>query len=165
MIVVSDTTPIISLIRVDKLNLLEKLFDTIVIPEKVFEELTLNPEYGREAELVRKTSFLEIVPVTNQKAVAILMKATNLDIGESEAIVLSEELAADVILMDEKKGRRISASIGLEIMGTVGVLINALAEGFITPSEAVECLDTMRKSGIRINDALYSKAILNLMNI
>jgi len=159
MIIVSDTTPIISLLRVNRLDLLEKLFGKVIIPQMVHTELTLNPLHQKEMETIESCQFLEVRPVHNQQAVKILMRATNLDIGESEAIVLTEEMSAQTILIDEKKGRRIAESMGLEIMGTVGILINAYHERFVSQHEAINCLDTMRLMGIRISDSIYFRAV------
>ncbi|MBO4760023.1 MAG: hypothetical protein J5505_08190 [Spirochaetaceae bacterium] len=58
MIVVSDTTPIISLIKINRLDLLEKLFKEVLIPDAVFSELTTNTIFADEAEIVKASSFI-----------------------------------------------------------------------------------------------------------
>lgn len=103
MIVVSDTTPLISLLKINRLDLLEKLFGEVLIPEAVFNELTVDERFQLEAKLIRQKKFIAVKPVNNLESVSILKRATGLDQGESEAIVLTDELKADLLLMDEAK--------------------------------------------------------------
>lgn len=105
MIVVSDTTPLISLLKIDKVYLLEKLFGKILIPQAVFDELVTDKRFIEETDIIRNNSQIKVKEVGSLEAVDILRRLTGLDIGESEAIVLADELSADVLLMDEAKGR------------------------------------------------------------
>ena len=61
MIVVSDTTPLISLMKADRLGLLEHLFQEVLIPEAVFAELTTNPKHQQETEQIKMRSFVRVV--------------------------------------------------------------------------------------------------------
>ena len=81
MIIISDTTPIISLIKINRLDLLEKLFGEIIIPEAVFKELTTNTAFENEAEIVKKSSFLKISSVQNRKSLELLQVISGLDEG------------------------------------------------------------------------------------
>lgn len=111
MIVVSDTTPIISLMKAGHLELLQKLFGAVCIPDAVYRELTENKAYQKEAEMVQACDFLLVEEVQNEKAVIILRKFTGLDAGESEAIILADEKRSDVLLMDEHKGRQAAKNV------------------------------------------------------
>ena len=125
MIVVSDTTPLISLLKIKRIGLLEKLFGEVVIPQAVFTELTVDIRFDEEAEVIKNEKFISVKEVSNMASVNILKRATGLDQGESEAIVLSDEIQADILLMDEAKGRKISDQMGIHIMGTIGILMVA----------------------------------------
>ena len=92
MIVVSDTTPLISLLKINRLDLLEKLFGEVFIPQAVFNELTADERFQLEADQIRQKKFISIKPVNVPQSVNILKRATGLDLGESEAIVLTDEL-------------------------------------------------------------------------
>ena len=139
MIVVSDTTPLISLLKINSLNILEKLFGKVLIPQAVFDELTVDERFKLEAEQIMSNKFVSVKPVSNVASVSILKRATGLDQGESEAIVLTDELKADLLLMDEAKGRTVSNQMGqvfhfefshacIKIavhVGSVGVMISS----------------------------------------
>lgn len=155
MIVVSDTTPVISLLKINRLDLLEKSFGEVLIPNAVYEELTANQRFMEEAKTVKTAHYIKPVPVSNLEAVRILKMATGLDQGESEAIVLTDEQKADILLMDEAKGRAISGKMGITIMGTIGLLISAYEDNLITSEEARRCIDDLQKSGRHIGERHY----------
>lgn len=108
MIVVSDTSPILNLAAADKPHLLRDLYREIVVPPAVAKELQRN---GIQLE----PAWIRVVAAENQSEVAILRE--QLDPGEAEAIVVAGELAAELLLVDEKRGRRIAIIRGLEVTG------------------------------------------------
>ena len=61
MIVVSDSTPLISLLKADQLNILQKLYHEILIPQAVYTELTINEKYADEAEIIKQCAFVPTV--------------------------------------------------------------------------------------------------------
>lgn len=67
MIVISDTTPIISLLKANCLDLLEKLYGRVLIPKAVYRELTENPIFAKESEVIKKLDYLSVVAVENEK--------------------------------------------------------------------------------------------------
>ena len=159
MIIISDTTPIIALMKASQLNLLEILFSKILIPRAVFEELVSNISFKDEAETIRSSPFINIVTVSDHKTVDILRRATGLDLGESEAIVYAEEIAADIFLMDERKGRAIASSMGLPVMGSIGVLREAYAAKIITAKQFRSAIAKMQEVGIRLSERLIRSVL------
>ena len=155
MIVVSDTTPLISLLKINRIDLLEKLFGDVLIPQAVFDELTVDERFRLEADEIRQKKFIVVKPVNNPESASILKRAAGLDQGESEAIVLSDELKADLLLMDEAKGRNVSAQMGLRIMGTIGILMAAYEEHELTSDEVRECVNGLQRAGRHIGQRHY----------
>lgn len=159
MIVVSDTTPLISLMKADQLGALQKLFGKILIPEAVFTELTTNLSFQDEAQIIRDCDFIQVVSVDERKVVTTLQRATGLDLGESEAIVYADSNQADFLLMDEDAGRIVARSMGLRIMGTVGVLVNAFYDKYLTTEEVKLAFDKMRKANRHISEKIIQDAL------
>ena len=119
MIVVSDSTTLIILGVLDKLEYLENLFTTILIPPKVYEEIGFKKEFALP-------KFIEVVEPTNKERINELKML--LDDGESEAIALALEKNLPLFI-DEKKGRRIAKNLSLDILGLLGVVYLNIKKG------------------------------------
>ena len=159
MIVVSDSTPLITLMKAAELDLLHDLFGEIIIPEAVYAELTTNPDFQEEADLINGSDFIVVASVEDKKTVSVLQRATGLDLGESEAIVYADDHHADLLLVDEASGRRVALDMGLEIMGSIGVLVSAFREGLISEAEAVDAFQKIRESNRHISERLINEAL------
>jgi len=149
MIVISDTSVITNLIQLDQLSLLQQLFGDIILPQKVFDELSKVPD---QIDIIEKTNWIEIKQISDRDHFEKLI--TTLDPGEAEAIVLAIELKADALLIDEKKGRKIAQEYGIVITGLLGILIKSKAENLI--QEVKPILDKLIfEIGFRISPKLY----------
>jgi len=130
MIVVSDASPLIALGRIGRLDLLREIFGTLVLPEAVWTEVV---EAGTEKEgalKVAESSWISRQSVRDQSLVNLLRH--DLGAGEAEAIALARECNADFLLIDERLGRSAAKSLGLKVVGLVGVLIEARERGLVT---------------------------------
>ena len=159
MIVISDTTPLISLLKINRLELLHQLFGEIQIPGVVHRELVSNVKFKQEAELILQTRYIKKVDVDNRKSVLLLRRVTGLDEGESEAIILADEINADILLMDEAKGRKVAKQMEQNLMGTIGILITAFEEKLISNDEIIQCIRILREQGRHISEQLYKQLI------
>lgn len=155
MIIISDTTPIISLLKAEQLDLLQKLFQEVIIPKAVYNELISNTKFQNEAQIIKECSYIFVEEVIDVKSVNIFRRVTGLDAGESEAIVMADERKADLLLMDERKGRIVAKQMGLTITGTVGILLQSYDEGLLNADEIKESMIRLKECGIRISDSLY----------
>lgn len=159
MIIISDTTPILSLLKAGRLELLEKLYQTVVVPEAVYDELTNNIAYKEEKEVIEKCSFICVEKIHNVESVRILRDVTGLDAGESESLVLYGEKKADLLLIDEHKGRSVARKMGVEHIGTVGILMLAFDKSFLTAEEVLEILKVLLAFDIRLSRKLCNKVL------
>ena len=153
MIVVSDTSPLRYLVVIGQIDLLPALYGTVVCPERVRSEAL---HAGAPAD-VRQwfgnlPDWLRIEPnpmITDELA-------ARLDPGETAAIMLAEKLSADVLLMDERKGRRIAESRGLAVAGTLNILADAGVQGLIDYRTVVAQL--RNSTNFRVSDAIVEAA-------
>jgi predicted nucleic acid-binding protein len=104
-------------------------------------------------------AWLQVIPAEDKNEVSVLRQL--LDPGESEAIVFAGELKANLLLVDEKRGRRIAMDRGLEVTGLLGVLAEAKARGFI-PRCQVVLDDMIRIGGFWIGDDLRIRYLHDL---
>jgi predicted nucleic acid-binding protein len=161
VIVVSNTTPIIAFAKINRLEILEYLFGRIYISEGVYKELISNKKFIFEIEQITKSSFIIVKEVKNRLAVELIQKMHGLNMGESESIILFKELGGDLLIMDEKKGRKVASSLDIELTGTLGILLKAKQEGIIIELKPI--LEKLIESNIRISHELY-KEILKSAN-
>ncbi len=152
MKVVSNSGPLIALARIDRLDLLPGLFDHIVIPSSVLQEVTADPQRCG-ADTLGSAPWLRVAPVEDQTAVAVLR--FSLDRGESEAIVLARQLGA-LLLIDERRGRTIATSLAVPRTGTIGILLAAKRAGLI--EGVTPLLHGLIEAGVRISQTLYLEA-------
>ena len=157
MIVVSDTTPLISLMKVGRLSLVQSLFGKVLIPGAVFDELVSNPRFLDEERQIACADYIVRVDIQEHSYVDLLRRASGLDAGESEAIWLCDTQKADILLMDEVKGRQVAKQMGLTVMGTIGMLMAAYESGFLSNIEVEDCITALKQNGRHISDALYQQ--------
>lgn len=151
--IVSNTTPIISLLKLNRLDLLQKLYKQINIPSAVCKEIEAGKAKGYYKDLTR-VDWINIIEIQDKQAVKYFL---DLDAGEAEAIVLATELNADLIILDEKLGRFHAKHADLKVAGTIGILIKAKSDGLI--EELKPLLDELTDKGVWISEKLKSEIL------
>lgn len=147
MIVVSDTAPLNYLILIDCVTVLEALYGHVIITQAVLRELQ-HPDAPAEVQrwVSQPPEWTEVRAIHRPDPTLGM-----LDVGEQEAIALAEELGADEVLIDERKGRRIAEGRGLSVTGTLGILEAAAERGLLHLPEALEKL---QQTSSRVCDGL-----------
>jgi predicted nucleic acid-binding protein len=124
-VVISDTSPIISLAVIKQLSLLQEFFGEVYIPLAVWEELLADPEQNNFSDI--EDFFTDRVRrISHSNELRLLM-----DAGESEAIQLYKECKADFLLIDDKRAREIAESLDVKCIGTLALLLKAKRMGRI----------------------------------
>jgi uncharacterized protein len=162
LIVISDTSPVLNLARIDRLALLPVLYDQVIIPSAVYEELIA---FKRDLPVpidLASVPWLIVASAEDRTGVQRLREA--LDPGEAEAIVLAIERRADPLLVDERRGRQAEAAAGLKVTGLLGVVAQAKRAGLIDFAKPVldELIHTAR---FWIRADLYRRVLTELGEI
>jgi len=156
MIVVADTSVILNLCRVQHEQLLQQLFQKVLIPPQVASEFArLAGAQARFAGLVLPV-WITVLAGSASPPSAVVQ--ANLDPGESAAIALCLSEKADALLIDEALGRTVAENLGLRTIGILGVLIKSRQSQFI-PSVKV-LLDRLEKeAGFWVSPNLRTKVL------
>ncbi len=143
MIVISDTSVITNLAAIQNLQLLPQLYGRVTIPEAVYRELVdIQPMVPGVLE-VQTAPWIEVKQVENRTLVDRLRNEARLDAGESEAIGIALELRADLLLIDERRGRAEANRLGLRITGLLGILVEAKQRNLIAAVRPL--MDTLNR--------------------
>ena len=125
MLVVADTGVLISLGHVDLISLLSQVFGEFYVPKAVWDELVRyeHPDFDQEKLKEIKP---QVVRIKSTNYLSMLM-----DSGESEAVILYEEMKADFLLIDDQKARIIAESFGINCIGSIGLILKAKEKGLV----------------------------------
>lgn len=153
-LVVSDTSPLLNLALIERLDLLESQFSEVTVPQQVWDELT-DGEDGLEAlRELRDDGLLHLVEV--ERSDLFVEFFHNLDLGETAAICYAVEQNADLVLLDERDGRRVARRHDLNVTGVIGILLRGAKTGVVNLEHELEVL---REAGFWISDDLYEQIL------
>jgi len=165
VVVVSDSTPLIYLAKIGRLNLLRGVFEKISVPEAVFNEaVTQGKELNMsDAFIIEKAVGVWIIKELVEPEVdaefRFLDTNTRLGSGEKEALKLCKQLNAVYFIADDREARSVSRILNIKPIGTCGILIQAFRRASITEGEALQVLDDLVKVGFRISSAVYRRIL------
>lgn len=146
MIAVSNSTPLIALSRIGKIELLHEYFGQICIPKAVYDEVVVSGGTLYGAQEVAQADWIFVEDIDNMLAAESL--GMYLGAGEAEAIVLAREKGC-LLIIDDGDGRKAARTMDLKITGTVGVLLKAGRDGKL---DLKECLDELNACGFRLSE-------------
>lgn len=149
--VIVNTTPLIALANTDRLEILHKLYGTILVPQAVMDEIISEPAKQR----VRSSSWIKIEEIKDQ-AQKDYFRA-RLHAGEVEVMILAREQKADLVIMDDDAAKKTAKFLGLNVTGTLGVLLKAKKEGHLDKVEPV--LNELICDGFFISDTVRRYAL------
>jgi predicted nucleic acid-binding protein len=141
-LVIANSTPIIALRGIGRLDILKSVYERITIPDAVLREVTV-----KNRGALQGIDWVIVKPISNIEAKALFTAA--LHEGEVEVMILARELNADLVIIDDGLARRHAKYIGLTVTGTVGVLLRAKRDGIISVIKPI--LADLIKSGFFIS--------------
>lgn len=155
MIVVSDSSPLVALSSVDRLDLLQQMFDEVIIPIAVRDEV-FGPKMGGSQQL---PGFIRVETVSAETPARFLKM--NLHAGESEAIALALERGVERIVLDDKQARETADRLGLKVIGTLGLLLLAKEGGFLAEVRPI-MKQLIERINFRISTVVLNRALAHV---
>lgn len=151
--VVVDATPIVALAGLGRLDLFHSLYGEVLVPPAVWHELeTGGQRPGGRADL----GLAPWIKIATPAAAASLALSADLDRGEAEVIALAGERNARLVVIDDRLGRRHALRLGLDVTGTIGVLLRAKELGHV--DRILPVLDGLQRNGLYLSERLKSWA-------
>jgi len=146
--VIANTTPLIALANIDRLELLRELYGSIIIPQAVMDEIIREPAKQR----VRRATWIKVEPIQDASQKDIFR--ARLHAGEVEVMILAREQKADLVIIDDDAAKKTAIFLGLNVTGTLGVLLKATREGYLEKVEPV--INELLRDGLFISDTVKS---------
>lgn len=153
-LVITNTTPIFYLYRLGYLDLFHELYQKIVVPQAVVDELKAGEAGGENVPDIRNYEWIEIRRVKVPKLIGLI---TDLGSGEAEALAIAMEEPDSLVIVDDCLARRIAKLQGLEITGTAGVILKAKEKGYVT--SVAPLLDKLLELGFWLDKELKDRII------
>lgn len=155
MIIVSNSTPLIALSKIGKLELLREYFGVVHIPKEVYDEVVTRGKNLFGAMEVKNADWIKVEEVRNKIAVESLLGYIGQ--GEAEAIIVAKERNTKLLLIDDSDGRQIAERLGLKITGTIGILLLAATDKKIVFKDT---LDDLVACGFWLGKEEYDKLVM-----
>jgi predicted nucleic acid-binding protein len=155
MKVICNTTPFIALASINQIGLLKDIYSTLITPKAVIEEVSVGGAI--RVQNLASLDWIEVVPNVVTVENRILFQ---LDYGERQVVLNALELEADLVLIDDRNARNIAEYLGLQVKGTLGVLVEAKRKGLILSFR--ETALKMKEQGIHFSEKLVNEIASNL---
>jgi len=153
--VVSNASPLIYFSKIGQLHVLKRLFDEIIIPIQVFREVCSTQDTPDSLVVMSAVNdgWIQSKKIISKDA-ELLAESSGIDIGEAAAILLAKDEHA-LLLIDDKMGRSAAEMLGVNCLGSVGVLLQSLSDSIIDYNKFVFSLDRMIDLGFRLDSKIY----------
>jgi predicted nucleic acid-binding protein len=152
--VVSNTSPLFYLHRLRHLDLLQKLYQRIIVPEAVVDELRVGRDQGEDAPDIAAYDWIEVRLVRVPQLIRLI---TDLGAGEAQTLALALEEPGSVVILDDRLAREVAQLQNIRITGTAGVLLKAKQEGYLSAVKPL--LDRLIQLGFRLSDAVKASIL------
>ncbi len=157
---IANSTPLIYLAKVGKIELLRSLFSKIYIPEAVkYEVIDQGKAHNEPDAVIVEQAIQEGWIIVRKTKTLPILQEMGIDLGEMEAISLAVEMKQKEILLDQTHARVAAELVGLTPRGTLFVLLRALKESRINQKEYRLLLESLIKVGFRMSEELYLNAL------
>jgi len=145
---VVNATPLISLALLGRLSLLKEMFEEVIVPQTVYEEVVVQGVGKPGADALAAANWLTVMPMAISVGIEPLL--LGLDAGELEVVLLAQQITPDWVIIDERLARNVAFALDLPVKGTLGILLAAVLTGRLSKEQALADLNELVEHGIRI---------------
>ena len=149
--VIANTTPLIALANIGQLDLFQKLYGEIIIPDAVFEEIKSEPA----KTLVAQSSWIKTISVQDDSERKLY--SSRLHAGEIEVMMLAKEISADLLIIDDNAAKKTAKFLDFAVTGTLGVLVRAKKEGYI--KSIIPAVNDLVQDGFYISNQIFDMTL------
>ncbi len=160
MIVVADSSPLITLARAQHFELLREFYGEIIISPEVHHEIAIAGAGLPGAEELRRASWIRVEPAPSQSSPEVTAACIGLGIGERSIIHLASTLTAGLVLIDEERARRTAKGLGLKVAGSIAVLERGARLSRVDDLRSVFL--SLLNQGIRYDRKLLNQILVHL---
>ena len=160
MTVISDSSPLITLAKIGRLELLPQLYQSIAITPQVYDEVVVRGAGLKGSAEIAGSNWIDVKPVKNVGELTVAQRELGLGIGELSTIILGKEENAGLVLIDEAKARSVARQRGLAVLGCVGVLEDAF--GLKLLSDLAQAYRQLLASGAYVDPKILQNSLQGL---
>lgn len=146
---IANASPLILLGKTDNLDLLDTLADVVAVPQAVVNEIVAKSDGTPILQLLNRNPTFSIV---NDEVVSPEILSWDLGAGETQVIANAQRYGADRVVIDDMEARRCARSMGLQVIGTLGVVGRAKSTGKI--QRAAPVIERLRETGMYVSKEL-----------
>lgn len=155
MKIVCDSTALIGLAKIKKIELLKQIYKEVSIPEAIFSEVVTKGRGRPGVKEIENAEWIKRKTIKDRRTVEML--SAEIGRGEAEVLVLGKELDADWLIIDDERARTAATSAGFNIIGLVGILL--LAKELKLISSVKPLLDNLKKNHFRLSDKIFEEVL------
>lgn len=160
MIVLADSSPLITLARAQYFELLHEFYGEIIVSMEVYDEIAVRGAGLPGTEEIRRAPWIQVTAVSSESVPQIAEACVGLGVGERSIIYLASTLSADLVVIDDARARRAAKRVGLSIAGSIAILERGARLGRIDDLRAVFL--NLLNQGIRYDRRLLNESLLRL---
>ncbi len=161
MTVISDSSPLISLAKIEAFSLLQQLFGSLTISREVYAEVVPSGAQLPGSAETSAASWIRVQQVKRAADATSAQRRLGLGLGELSTLILAKEIGADLILLDDLAARRLAQREGFRVQGTLGVLEACFRRGYL--SDLRQAYELMLKRGVYLDRALLNLSLESCM--
>jgi predicted nucleic acid-binding protein len=157
VIVVSDSSTLISLAKIDSFDLLHRLFGEITISSDVYTEVAIVGSHLPGAIETANSSWIQVRHIKHPETLASAQERLGLGLGELSTLILAKEIGADLVILDELRARKLAQREGFRVQGTIAILEACFRKHYLLDLRTAYV--QLLKCGIFLNRDLLNRSL------